>query len=297
MLWEKIIGILLAMLAMSLFNLSPLLQKSALNKIPKLSFHTWWTSFKHLTTNRRWVIGFIVGCVGLIPYFIALDLIGVAVVQPLCGFGFLVLVFVSHHLLHERLHQGAWAGIALLILMPLLIAFGDVSNVQADISAPSTLNSLLLLTLIVGGTCLLLFTNASRYPIVWAFISGALYGLAAVFMQSATSFFTLLENWGWNRNLVLFIGAALVATPANIFADYCLQIGLQCKNASRFMPISQTVNNTVAVLGGILIFRQQVGHWGFYLGALVLGAAGLFLLAFFEHADDRPKFKKDRRPE
>lgn len=292
MTWQHIIGILLAMVAMSLFNLSPLLQKSALNDIPQLSFQTWWTSFKHLITNRRWVIGFVVGCIGLIPYFIALDLVGVAVVQPLYGFGFIVLVFVSHHLLHERLHPGAWAGIALLILMPVLIAFGNVSNVQANMASLSTLKNLLLFTGVIGGTSLLLFTRVSKHPTSWAFVSGALYGLAAVFMQSATSFFALLEHWGWNRNLVLCIGAALIATPANIFADYCLQIGLQRKNASRFMPISQTVNNTVAVLGGLLVFRQQVGHWGVYLGALGLGAAGLFLMAIFEHAEDRPKFRK-----
>ena len=215
-----------------------------------------------------------------------------AVVQPLYGFGFIVLVFVSHRLLHERLHPGAWAGIGLLILMPVLIAFGEVSNVQANISAPSTLKHLLLFTLVIAGTSLLLFTRVSKNPTSWAFISGALYGLAAMFMQSTTSFFVLLEGWGWDRNLALCIGAALIATPANIFADYCLQIGLQRKNASRFMPISQTMNNTVAVLGGILVFHQQVGHWGFYLGALGLGAVGLFLLAIFEHAEDRPKFRK-----
>ena len=287
---EKIIGILLAMLAMCLFNLSPLLQKSALNEIPKLSFRNWWISFRHLITNRRWLIGFVVGCIGLAPYFIALDLVGVAVVQPLYGFGFIVLVFVSHHMLHERLHPGAWAGMGLLVLMPLLIVFGDVSNVQADIAAPSTLGGLLLFTIALGGTTLLLFMRVAKHPTAWAFISGALYGLAALLMQSATSFFALLEQWGWNRNLVLCIAAALLSIPANVFADYCLQIGLQRKNASRFMPISQTVNNTVAVLGGILVFRQHVGHWGFYLGALALGAGGLFLLSTFKHEADQAQF-------
>lgn len=290
MLLEKVIGILLAMLAMCLFNLSPLLQKSALNTIPKLSFHTWWTSFKHLINNRRWVWGFIVGCIGLAPYFIALDLIGVAVVQPLYGFGFIVLVFVSRHMLHERLHPGAWAGIGLLICMPVLIAFGDVSNVQAGITEQSTLSTLLLFSAVVGLVTLLLFTRVKKHPTAWAFISGTLYGLAAILMQSATSFFALLEHWGWNRNFALCIAAAILAMPANIFADYCLQIGLQRKNASRFMPISQTVNNSVAVLGGILVFHQQVGHWGFYLGALALGAGGLSLLSIFEHAADEPRF-------
>jgi uncharacterized membrane protein len=293
MLGEKVIGILLAMLAMCLFNLSPLLQKSALNKLPKLSFKTWWTSFKCLIANRRWVWGFVVGCIGLAPYFIALDLVGVAVVQPLYGFGFIVLVFISHHMLHERMHPGAWTGIALLICMPALIAFGDVSNVQAGITERSTLSTLVLFSTVVTLLTALLFTQVRKHPIAWAFISGALYGLAAVFMQSATSLFILLEHWGWNRNLALCIAAALLATPANIFADYCLQIGLQRKNASCFMPISQTINNTVAVLGGILVFGQQVGHWGFYLSALALGAGGLCLLSIFEHAADEPRFNED----
>jgi uncharacterized membrane protein len=289
---EKTIGILLAMLAMCLFNLSPLLQKSALNNLPELSFKNWWTSFKHLITNKRWVWGFLVGCFGLAPYFIALNLVGVAVVQPLYGFGFIVLVFVSHHMLHERMHPGGWVGIGLLIFMPALIAFGDVSNVQADITDSSTLKDLLLFSLGVGLMTCFLSRHAKTHPTAWAFISGALYGLAAVFMQTAISFFALMDGLSWSHNLLLCIIAGLLATPANVFGDYCLQIGLQRRNASRFMPISQTANNTIAVLGGLFVFRQQVGHWGFYLGALALGAAGLFLLAIFEHDGDQPKFKE-----
>lgn len=293
MLIEKTTGILLAMLAMSLFNLSPLLQKSALNKIPRLSFWNWWTSFRHLISNRRWLAGFVVGCIGLAPYFIALDLAGVAVVQPLYGFGFIVLVTVSHQLLHERLHPGAWAGIGLLVLMPVFIALGDVSNVRASVGEGSTLLRLLVFVLAFGGAAGLLSVRVSRHPTIYAFISGTFYGLAAVFMQSATSFFALLTHWGWDRNMALLIAALLLAVPANVFADYCLQIGLQRKNASRFAPISQTINNAVAVAGGLWVFRQQVGHWGFYLTALGLGAAGLGLLAYFQHAGDRPRFKAE----
>jgi drug/metabolite transporter (DMT)-like permease len=294
MLIHKITGILFAMLAMCLFNLSPLLQKSALNKIPQLSFWNWRTSFRHLITNRRWLVGFAVGCIGLVPYFIALDLAGVAVVQPLYGFGFIVLVYMSHRLLQERLHPGAWTGIGLLILMPVFIALGNVSNVQVSIADRSVQWNLLLFVLILGGISLLLSAKVLRHPTLWAFISGIFYGLAAVFMQSATSFFALLTNWGWDRNLAMLIAALLLAVPANIFADYCLQIGLQRKNASRFAPISQTVNNAVAVAGGLFIFRQQVGHWGFYLTALALGAAGLFLLTAFKHSGDRPRFKQEK---
>jgi uncharacterized membrane protein len=288
---DKLIGIVLAMLAMCLFNLSPLLQKSALNRIPKLSFHTWWTSFRHMFADRRWMTGFMVGCIGLVPYFIALDLAGVAVVQPLYGFGFIVLAMVSHHMLHERLHPAAWTGIGLLILMPIFIGLGNVSNVQASITEKSVLLRLLFFVLGFGGISALLSLQTAHHPTTYAFISGIFYGMAAVFMQSATSLFALLTHWGWSRPIALLIAALLLSIPANIFADYCLQIGLQRKNASRFTPISQTVNNAVAITGGLFIFRQQVGHWGFYLTALLLGMVGLFLLATFEHAADRPKFK------
>jgi len=47
------------------------------------------------------------------------------------------------------------------------------------------------------------------------------------------------------------------------------------------MPIAQTVNNVVAVAGGILIFGQRAAHWHFYLAGVALGLAGLFLLAGF----------------
>jgi drug/metabolite transporter (DMT)-like permease len=291
MLPERIIGIVLAMTAMSLFNLSPLLQKSALNRIPRLSFRTWWTSFRHMLSDRRWIAGFLVGCLGLVPYFIALDLVGVAVVQPLYGFGFIVLVAVSHRMLDERLHPAAWAGIGLLVLMPLFIALGDVSNVQADVTGTRTLLRLLVFVTASGALSFLISLQTKRHPTAYAFVSGIYYGLAALFMQGAASLFTLLTHWGWNRPAALLAAALMISIPANIFADYCLQIGLQRRNASRFTPISQTVNNAVAVAGGLFIFGQQVGRWDYYLTALLLGAAGLFLLTGFEHAADRPKFK------
>ena len=62
-----------------------------------------------------------------------------------------------------------------------------------------------------------------------------------------------------------------------------MQVGLQQKTASRFLPMSQTVNNAVAVVGGIIIFGQRVTHWHFYIAGIVMGLAGLFLLARFKH--------------
>jgi len=291
----KIAGIALALLAMSLFSLAPVLQKSALDRLPPLSFSNFWKSLVSLVKNRRWMLGFAVGCLGLLPYVAALRLVGVAVVQPLYGFGFIVLVSVSRFMLHEKLHPAARLAMALLILMPVFIALGDVSGVQYDITQPSTQMSLGIFVpvILLTGGILIFFTK--KHPIYWAVVSGALFGVGAVFAQMAISFLTLdeLRNVGSfralirNEDLMFSLAAVLIAVPLNVFADYCMQVGLQQKTASHFMPMAQTINNVVAVAGGILIFGQRVTHWHFYIAGIVMGLAGLFLLARFKHHSER----------
>ena len=284
---HKIIGTVFALLAMSLFNLAPVLQKSALNRLPPLTFSNVWKSALSLLKDKRWMLGFAVGCLGLLPYAAALRLVGVAVVQPLYGFGFIVLVTVSRLILHEKLRTATRVALLFLILTPVFIALGDVSPVQYDITQHSTQISLgiFMLIILITGISLSFFTK--KHPIYWAIISGALFGAGAVFAQMAITFLALdeLRNTNSfhalirNEDLKFSLAAILIAVPLNIFADYCMQVGLQQKTASRFMPMAQTVNNVVAVAGGVIIFGQRVGHWSAYIAGIALGMAGLFLLA------------------
>lgn len=290
----KTAGILLALLAMSLFSLAPVLQKSALNRLPPLTFSNLWKSVWSLLKDRRWMLGFAAGCLGLIPYAAALRLVGVAVVQPLYGFGFIVLVSVSRFMLREKLQPAAWLALSLLILMPVLIAFGDMSGVQYDITQHSTQASLSMFMVSVLLMSGVFIAVAKKHPVCWAMVSGLLFGAGAVFAQMAITFLTLDELRGTktihalirNEDLMFSLAAVLIAIPLNVFADYCMQVGLQKRTASRFMPIAQTVNNVVAVAGGILIFGQRAAHWHFYLAGVALGLAGLFLLAAVNRLPD-----------
>lgn len=283
----KTAGIILALLAMSLFNLAPVLQKSALDRLPPLLFSNLWKSIISLLKDRRWMIGFIIGCLGLLPYVAALSLVGVAVVQPLYGFGFIVLVIVSRFMLHEKLHPAAKLAMGLLILMPVFIALGDVSGVQYDITRHSTQISLgvFVTTLLLTSGILTFFTK--KYPLYWAVISGALFGAGAVFAQLAITFLVFDElrdlTFFYNKDILFCLAAMLTATAVNVLAGYFIQVGLQQKAASQFMPITQTISNAVAITGGIIIFGQQVTHWPFYITGIVMGLAGLFLLARFTH--------------
>lgn len=283
----KTAGILLALLAMSLFNLAPVLQKSALDRLPPLLFSNLWKSIISLLKDRRWMIGFIIGCLGLLPYVAAMSLVGVAVVQPLYGFGFIVLVIVARFMLHEKLHPAAKLAMGLLILMPVLIALGEVSGVQYDITRRSTQISLGVFVTVTLLTSVVLIFFTKKHPLYWAVISGALFGAGAVFSQLAITFlvFDELRNltFFYNKDILLCLAAMLTATAVNVLAGYFVQVGLQQKMASQFMPITQTVSNAVAITGGIIIFGQRVTHWPFYITGIVMGLAGLFLLARFTH--------------
>lgn len=290
----KTAGILLALLAMSLFNLAPVLQKSALDRLPPLLFSNLRKSIISLLKDRRWMIGFIIGCLGLLPYVAAMSLVGVAVVQPLYGFGFIVLLVVSRFMLHEKLHPAAKLAMGLLILMPVLIALGDVSGVQYDITRRSTQISLGAFVTITLLTSVVLIFFTKKHPLYWAVISGALFGAGAVFSQLAITFLTadeLRDLTGFitiicNKNLLFCLAAVLAATTVNVLAGYFMQVGLQQKMASQFMPITQTVNNAVAITGGVTLFGQCVTHWSFYIAGIVMGLAGLFLLARFKHPSE-----------
>jgi uncharacterized membrane protein len=287
----KITGIILALLAMSLFNLAPVLQKSALDRLPPLLFSNLWKSIISLLKDRRWMLGFLIGCLGLLPYVAAMSLVGVAVVQPLYGFGFIVLIIVSRFMLHEKLHPAAKLAMGLLILMPVLIALGDVSGVQYDITRRSTQISLgvFVTVTLLASVVLTFFTK--KHPLYWAVISAALFGAGAVFAQLAITFLTVdeLRNLNsftaliCNRNILFCVAAMLAATTVNVLAGYFVQVGLQQKMASQFMPITQTVSNAMAITGGVTIFGQCVTHWSFYIAGIVMGLAGLFLLARFTH--------------
>ncbi len=274
----KTAGILLALLAMSLFNLAPVLQKSALDRLPPLLFSNLGKSIISLLKDRRWMLGFIIGCLGLLPYVAAMSLVGVAVVQPLYGFGFIVLLIVSRFMLHETLHPAAKLAMGLLILMPVLIALGDVSVVQYDAARRSTQISLGVFVAVTLLTSVILLFFTKKHPLCWAVISGALFGAGAVFAQLAITFLTADERRGLPG-----LAAMLAATVVNVLAGWFVQVGLQQKTASQFMPITQTVSNAVAITGGVTIFGQCVTHWSFYIAGIVMGLAGLFLLARFTH--------------
>ncbi len=274
-------GIALALVATVFFNYAPLLMKTALGKMAEIKGGNLWKSIKTMLTNKRWLIGMVVSIIGGIFYFLALNIAGITIVQPLLNFGFIVLVFAAKRMLGEELDTRAKVAIGLLIAMPVFMTLSKVSEPQNITNYSDVIIFSLVCVAIIAG-----FGIASRkVTILWALTTGVSLGISALYMQwFTTAFFDGLEA-GMDLFVALWVAffPLIIMLAGNIIANMVfMQIGLQKNAASRFNPINGSVNMIIAIIGGILLFGQQVGEWAYYCIGVGLGIAGIILLSKYQ---------------
>lgn len=292
--WQYIVGILLAMTATSIFNLCPVLQKDELDKMKEVSMNNIWASVKMMFSDRKWVLGLILGVFGGIPYTIAVIWTGISVVQPLMNFGFIVLVIIAKKMLNETLSISAKVAIGMMILMPIAITLANVSNPVNDITQLPTQLALVIFVVVVLIIAVITLFLGKKFPTLYALSTGFFFACGAYSVQFVMS---MLAFSGYNiftdiplvislifvdpRVSLILFGVVCIAV-FNAVAGYVMQIGLQRVAASKFNPIQQTLNNLATVLGGILVFGQFIGNWAFYLCGLGFGIIGMIILGKYQ---------------
>lgn len=247
-----------------------------------------------LLKDKKWVLGLIVGISGGIPFTIAVVWTGITVVQPLMSFGFIVLAIASTKVLGENLNLSAKISIGLMILMPIAIAFSDVSMPQNDITEIPTQINLYLFSVAVMILIVISWLLAYKKPIFWAGVMGLFFTIGAYFVQGTlsliefagydliTQFFVVLKNIFSDANLTLAFIYILIGSIFNIGGGAISQIGFQKVAASKFNPIQQTINNIASIIGGILIFGQNIGNWWFYSIGMICAVIGTYVLGSYQ---------------
>ncbi len=267
-------GIFLALAATVLFNLSPVIQKTALRGMQTVSFTRPLAAMKMFFGNRLWVLGLAVGIVGAAPYIVAILWTGPAVVQPLISFGFIVLIVAAGRMLDEKLSCSAIGAIALMSLMPLFIYFSSVSNIDPSTAGGEGRQALTVFTiavLVIAGS---LWAFTARFPLFIAPVTGLIFSLGAIHLTAALAFLGSPEIAG----LIPASVAGSLFVLFNLAAIFTLQMGLQKVAASRFIPISQTINNLATVTGGLAVFGQRAGNWWFYFAGIAFAVAGAVIM-------------------
>jgi drug/metabolite transporter (DMT)-like permease len=274
-------GVVLALLATICFNCAPLLMKLALDRMEEIKAKNLWASLKRMFTNKRWLSGFAVNILGGILYFVALDIAGVTIVQPLLNFGFIILAFLAHRLFGEKLDRKAILAIVLLVMMPVFITLSQVTPPLAMQSYGNVIWFSLACILLI---CLL-YVISRKILIVWALTTGIAVGLTAAYTQ----WFTLVFFQTLTKTSNLFTAAwngivpLMLLLVGNIVGGFVFnQIGLQKNPASRFNPINGTTNVTLGILGGLLLFGQMITNWAFYGIGFAMGVIGVVLLSRYQ---------------
>jgi uncharacterized membrane protein len=294
MAYESIIGIALALISTIMFNLAPILMKESLDKMTEVKMSNMIKSILMMFRNKKYVIGWLMSVLGGLPYVIALQLAGITTVQPILNFGFIVLVILAYRRLKEKLSTSAIIAIILMIIMPLFIALGNVSNSTVNFVLWNSQLNFIIFVIICSGLIIVQFILTKKIPILYAGVIGIMFSLGALSLQS---FLAVIDSAGYD--LVSDIGIlvpSLLSDPNLIFArvsialciifnalaGYVVNIGLQKNPASKITPIHQTVNNCSAFICGVLVFGQVVNNWVFYIIGFVMGIIGVMILGQYQ---------------
>jgi uncharacterized membrane protein len=287
-------GILLALLATFLFNISPILQKSGLNEIHEIAFENVHHSLKKMIANKKWTLGLILGLLGGIPYVIAVNLTGVTIVEPMINTGFILIAIMAVRYLKEKMHLWDYIAIFSLIIMPFFLALSNVSRPTHDMTLQKTQIALLTLTggMMIGFFICIYF--ARFRPIIWTLALGLLISLCSIYLQATMSlimfagysftddFSLIIKNLWVDPNLTLAFITGMIAFVLNFIMMYVYQVGLHRVPASKMIPISQTIDNFTTVSAGIWIFGQVIGNWVFYSIAFAVSVFGTLILGKYQ---------------
>jgi hypothetical protein len=278
-----------ALSATTCYNLGPAVQKEALNRFPPLTSYPLSRQVRTVFADRRWRTGFVLGVMGILPNLAAVSMVGMAASQPLMGFGLVVLAWYGRRRLGEPLSPRALAGIALMVTLPMLIAFSGVSAPTRTILQPDTRRTLAVAVSTVFAVCACLTVASRRAGILMAPAAGILLSMTAFCLQVISQLFVstgyhLLRDFPViaarlfrDSAFLSILGVTIAGFTISAVAYYLQQIGLQRNRATRFNPILNSVSISVGVTLGIVVFGQKLGRPGLYLSAMAVALAGITL--------------------
>ncbi|MGY5858705.1 MAG: DMT family transporter [Candidatus Thorarchaeota archaeon] len=274
---DDVLGIILALVTSLLWNIAPIIQKEALEEIEEIDAKNPLKQTRKLFSKPRWVMGFTMALIGGLTYMLATNLAGIVVIQPLMNVGLIALVFFSSRRLGETIDIPAAVGIILMILTPVFIGLGGVTEpvMFTEYSGILLFSATMLIGIgaMAGGT--------KKIAILWAPITSLFQALASQFTQWFT--LALFGNPDFIQGFInAFIPLILTGVFTAIAAVYTVSIGLQRNPASRFNAITGTISMFAVILGGIMIFGQVITNIPFYSIGLIFGMIGVILLSKYQ---------------
>lgn len=284
---NTVLGVALMLLSTSMMNVGAVLQKKAVDALPPFDTTPVLDSVKAVLRAPTWLLGWGMATFAIVLNMVALGLADLSIIQPLNGFGLVVLVLASRLLLGERLDAMAAAGVGLVVAgvaavgftLPESQVFAEASELMGVYVQPLALGSLLGFAVLAALSWLAASRGARFAGILFAFAAAV---CSVVGLSFSKGYFGLLalegfgavlgSGWPWLL-LALLLGFSITAMMLQ-------QLSFQKGRAVVVTPVFASASVVLPLALGRLVFGEQLplvsllGPLLIVVGVVLIGLRG-----------------------
>ncbi len=243
------IGLAAALVASALFNVGIALQGIEARSAPKkLGLRV--SLLKLLFRRKRWVLGWVLGVVGIAPQVLAFADAPFVVVQPALASGLLILLFIGSRMFDEHVDWVEIVGVSAIIGGVALVAWGAPPHTEAHrsgaavIGVVAALSAIGLLPFAVRGTR-------------WDTGMGSIIASGAGFAASNVATKLLSDDIG-TGHYVIAAAWGVVGVMSGIAATITGMTAFQRRRATTVVPVSTAVQTFLPIVLEPFFLRE---HW------------------------------------
>ena len=292
-------GIAIAAASAILTGTGTVVEKIALQRLPDIHARRFGAMIRTLCASSQWLWGCALLLGGLVCQGLALSLAPISVVQPIFASGIVLLLVLSHFVLHDRLRPVEWSALGVIVLALVLLGLSIDAKVD-HAGGPADLVDLMLAAVPTAVVALVVFEVADRAhgfgrrlkqlrAPLFGMAAGLMYGVAGLGLKSAATFVQRYGLFGSVPHLLvspdLYLLAVTMATGLILF-----QTGLQRCAASVVSPVNIVTSTTYVIAVGTVLFNEHLptssGPLALRIGGFAGVVAGLVTLAAAGGRDD-----------
>jgi drug/metabolite transporter (DMT)-like permease len=223
-----------------------------------------------LFRNKWWSIGFGVAAISWILHVASLKLAPLSLVQAVLASGFVMLAIIAERWFGFEVGKREWIGIGLTTLgLALLgITATEASSSSANAGYPVGAAIAFEGGLVACGVLAFLIGNSDRGKPQRGVLLGATAGL--LFTISHIGIKALSGSIDLSNPSTLLTPWVAVIVAAFLGAFFASARSLQVGEAVPVIAVTSAISNVTAILGGIVVFGDPLGHDALTIGARVV---------------------------
>jgi drug/metabolite transporter (DMT)-like permease len=288
------LGIAVAALATTSYNVGLIVEKRALGRMPAIDARHAVSLVRTVLLHPLWLGGFCLMLCGFGLQVVALMLAPVSVVQPVLGSGVVILVLLSSLVLRERLGRaelGCVLAVAVAIGAIALSAAGSAGQVGHEASGlliAAAAAPACLVAVILGASALRPVSGGKhRTPAVgvsYGLAAGLLYGVATLAIKALSgAIFHHAAGLGGLVVAVLTSPYPYLTVACSGVALLIFQTGLQRCRVAIVGPVSNITGSIFFMVAGTWLFGERLPsspvELALRLGGILLAGAAVVVLS------------------